>query len=168
MPDSKNDASSPSIGKFGKSKHTISFRTRWIRTSSTTNASTHFSKSGRAGFPSQSQPCISKLSSPATSDICRAGASFFRNPSRSAMTFRQAKSWKYPCRQSVCVSLCFRRIRFQHAKTCRSRPSGLPTNERTQPSPAENLFLIVEMKLINPDGIRRGGYGRFVLPIKEA
>lgn len=32
--------------------------------------------------------------------------------------------------------------------------------------PADNLFLIVEMKLINPDGSRRGGYGRFVMPIR--
>lgn len=34
--------------------------------------------------------------------------------------------------------------------------------------PADTLSLTVEMKLINPDGSRRGGYGRFVLPIKEA
>ena len=34
--------------------------------------------------------------------------------------------------------------------------------------PADNLFLIVEMKLINPDGSRRGGYGRFVMPIRES
>ncbi len=34
--------------------------------------------------------------------------------------------------------------------------------------PAVNLFLIVEMKLINPDGSRRGGYGRFVMPIRKS
>lgn len=31
--------------------------------------------------------------------------------------------------------------------------------------PAGSGTLVVEMKLINPDGSRRGGYGRFVLPV---
>ena len=69
-----------------------------------------FSKSGQAGCLSPNQPCISKRSSPATSAICRAGASFFRNPSPSAMTFRQAKSWK-----------CFRKAKL-------SFTTLLPTN----------------------------------------
>ncbi len=34
-----------------------------------------------------------------------------------------------------------------------------------QLKPAGSFLLIVEMKLINPDGSRRGGYGRFVVPI---
>ena len=34
--------------------------------------------------------------------------------------------------------------------------------------PAQDLFLVVEMKLINPDGSRRGGLGRFVIPLKDS
>ena len=33
--------------------------------------------------------------------------------------------------------------------------------------PEQDLFLVVEMKLINPDGSRRGGLGRFVIPLKD-
>ena len=32
--------------------------------------------------------------------------------------------------------------------------------------PAGGFYLVVEMKLINPDGSRRGGYGRFVVPVE--
>ena len=33
--------------------------------------------------------------------------------------------------------------------------------------PAGSFHLIVEMKLINPDSSRRGGYGRFVVPVEQ-
>lgn len=33
--------------------------------------------------------------------------------------------------------------------------------------PTGDFVLIVEMKLINPDGSRRGGYGRFIVPIES-
>ena len=133
MPGSKNDASDPSIGKFARLKHTISFHIRWIRTSSGMSVSIPFSKSGQAGCLSPNRPCISKRSSPATSAICLLGCHSSEIHRRALRHSDKRSRESVSGRQSFRLPLCCRRIRFQHGKALPGGSPGLPTNENAQP-----------------------------------